>query len=121
MAQQKPTEYTPTTCERRILEVLLDPNNRLKTVTDICRLAECDRTTYYKAFSKPEFVELVKEQSKNLATKHVAQIMNAFVKEAQRGSFQHGKVILEMADIYVEKQETNQKGELNVNITIKGA
>jgi len=120
MAEQKRTEYKPTLCEQKLLEVLLDPNNRLKSVTDICKTVECSRTTYYEAFAKPEFVELVKEKSKGLATKHVAQVMNAFVKEAQRGSFQHGKVILEMADIYVEKQVQENKGDLNVTITVKG-
>jgi hypothetical protein len=29
--------------------------------------------------------------------------MNTFVREAERGSFQHGKVVLEMAGVYTEK------------------
>lgn len=98
------TEYKPTPREEKLLEALLDPHNRMKTIADVCRIAECDRATYYRAFDKPGFVDLYSRKSTELAKKYLGQVMNSFVKEATRGSFQHGKVLLEMAGAYNEKQ-----------------
>lgn len=111
---QNPTEYQPTKKEQNLLEALLDPANRLKSITEICRVAKCGRQAYYDAFKKPEFVEYYKQESKALASKHIGQVLNAFVKEASRGSFQHGKVLLEMAGLYKEtirKEVTGKDGQ----------
>ncbi len=77
----------------------------MKSITDICKLAKCTRPVYYEAFSKPEFVEIYKQYSVDLVKQSVASIINTFVREAQRGSFQHGKVLLEMAGLYTDKVE----------------
>jgi len=109
---QNGTEYEPTTCEKKILEVLLNPEYRNKKVTEICTIAGVDRKVYYRAFDKPEFVAYYKKISVNLTIKAVAPMVNAFVKWGLSGSFQHGKVILEMAEVYKEKQQ------LDINKTI---
>ena len=49
------TEYQPTVAEQKLLEILLSPEHRTKTVTDICKIANCSRPTYYDAMAKPEF------------------------------------------------------------------
>ena len=46
----------------------------------------------------------------------VAPVLSAFVAEAKRGSFQHGKVLLEMAGIYAERQQIEA---VNVNVELK--
>ena len=94
--------YSPTKAEQSLLDTLLNPENRMKNVADICKVAKIDRATYYRAFAKPEFAELYKRQSMDLVHNAVAPVLNTFVREAIRGSFQHGKVILEMADVYIE-------------------
>lgn len=104
-AEQNLTKYEPTEKEKAILEVLLNPEHRMKSITDICKVAGCSRVTYYEAFSKPGFAEIYKEQSKELVRNAVAPVLNTFVREALRGSFQHGKVILEMADVYTESSK----------------
>ena len=89
---------TPT--ENRILLVLLNPENRLKTARAIMALAECSDTTYYRAFSKEAFVSALQELSLDIVKQAVLPTLHAFIKEAARGSFPHGKVILEMARLY---------------------
>ncbi|OPY59166.1 MAG: hypothetical protein A4E55_00383 [Pelotomaculum sp. PtaU1.Bin035] len=109
--KQNLTEYTLTQKEENLIEVMLDPANRMKSITDICKLANCSRVTYYEAFNKPGFVKIYKERSIALAEKYLGSVMNAFVREAARGSFQHGKVLLEMAGAYKEVTRKEVAGD----------
>lgn len=105
MTKQNSTDYEPTEKEKNLLEVLLNPDYRMKSITDICKAAKCSRNIYYDAFGKPGFIDLYKKQSVDLVKRAVASIINTFIREAQRGSFPHGKVLLEMAGLYTEKME----------------
>lgn len=104
------SEYRPTGKESRLLELLLDPKNRLKSIREICDMVPCNPKTYERAFKKPEFAQLYAERSAALAKKHLGAVMNAFVRQATRGSFQHGKVLLEMAGVYSEKTKHEHSG-----------
>lgn len=101
---QNHTGYEPTEKEKNLLEVLLNPENRMKSITDVCKLAKCSRPAYYDAFKKPGFVAIYEQASLNIVKQSIAPVLNAFVREAQRGSYQHGKALLEMAGIYTEEQ-----------------
>ena len=114
---QNLTDYKPTEKEKNLLEVLLNPENRMKSITDICKLAKCTRPVYYEAFTKDGFVELYKRSSQDLVKQSVAPVLNTFIREAQRGSFQHGKVLLEMAGVYSDKLEL--AGGVSADMTIK--
>lgn len=105
-----------TNAEQALLEVLLSPENRMKSVTEVCKLAKIERMTYYRAFQKPEFVKIYKDRSVDLVKQNVASVINTFIREAQRGSFQHGKVILEMAGVYTEKSDISLHGDVGVTI-----
>jgi hypothetical protein len=94
---QNGTEYRPTREERKLLEVLLNPIHRHKSVVDLCTTAEVDRKVYYRAFEKPDFEAYFKRESKRIADRSVAAVINAFVKQAVAGSHKHGVTILEMA------------------------
>jgi hypothetical protein len=107
---QNVTEKRLTPTEKRLIEALLDPNNRFKSITEICDTAKCSRNTYYRAFNKPHFREEYKRQAAALSERHLGQVMNAFVREATRGSFQHGRVLLEMAGVYTEKSKHEHSG-----------
>jgi len=104
------TELDLTEKEKNLLEVLLNPENRMKSITDICKLAKCTRPVYYEAFSKPSFLEVYKSRSVDIVKQSLSSIINTFVREAQRGSFQHGKVLLEMAGVYTEAENVNLTG-----------
>lgn len=98
-----------TKAEHSILEAMLNPENRMKNVADICKIAKVDRSTYYRAFQKPYFIETYKELSESLVKQSIAPLINTFIREAQRGSFQHGKVLLEMAGLYNKKDDDDTK------------
>ena len=113
---QRVTEYQPTEAEQKLLEVLLSPEHRLKSIKDICIIAGISRMAYYRAFEKPDFQSLYKNQSKALVDQSIAPILNTFVREALRGSFQHGKVILEMAGLYSEKSTIDINAEFSLSM-----
>lgn len=112
---QNLTEYKLTEKEKNLLEVLLSPENRMKSITDICKLAKCTRPVYYEAFSKPGFVEIYKRRSMDMVKQSIASVLNTFIREAQRGSFQHGKVLLEMAGMHTDKLEVDDTGLNKLN------
>ncbi len=112
---RSPTEYRPTLAEEKLLRVLMNPQHRMKSITDVCRMADINRSTYYDSFAKPDFNEYYKQRSLELVRQQVAPVINAFVAEAKRGSFQHGKVLLEMAGIYAERQQIEA---VNVNVEL---
>lgn len=114
-SKQNFTEYEPTEKEKNLLEVLLNPENRMKSITDICKLAKCTRPVYYEAFSKSGFVEIYKQGSVDLVKQSIGSVLNTFIREAQRGSFQHGKVILEMAGVYTEKSNVKLSGTIETS------
>ena len=108
------TQYEPTEKEKCLLDILLNPENRMKNVTEICKLAKCTRPVYYDAFAKPEFVEIYKQKSIDLVKQCVAPLINTFIREAQRGSFQHGKVLLEMSEVFTDKLSIEGSVKLDV-------
>lgn len=120
--KQNATDYVLgqnlTKAEQSLLITLINPENRMKSVADICKIAKMDRSTYYRAFQKPEFVEEYNKRSVDLVKQNVAPIINTFVREAQRGSFQHGKILLEMAGMYNEKLKLS--ADVNVNNPYEG-
>jgi hypothetical protein len=101
---QKSTEYRPTVAEKRLLEILLNPEHRLKSVTEICGLAKCDRHIYYTAFEKEAFVDYYTKQSKALIKKAHSGIINASIRQALRGDFAHTKLLLTMTGDYADRQ-----------------
>ncbi len=104
------TSYLPTKKEEALLEVILNPTNRLKNVEEICRLVPCDKKTYYTAFAKPEFAALYREECFKLVRSSIAPVIHSCVREASRGSHNHAKIILGMGDIYHERKELTGKG-----------
>jgi len=109
---QNVTDYKPSRSEKKLLEALMNPANRLKAIVEICNIAKVSRQSYYRSFGKPEFVFYYSKQSAALVKRYIGQVMNAFIREAVRGSFQHGKVILEMAEVYAERSKVEHSGEM---------
>lgn len=101
----KGNKYEATVAEKKLLEVLLDPENRLLNVTELCNLAGISRKTYYEAFKNPNFVELVRVSSIDLIKKSMVELIKIGLEYARKGSAQHWKVLLEMAEIYKQKVE----------------
>lgn len=101
--EQKETKYQPTLAERRLLEVLLNPEHRLKSVSEICSLAPCTRKVYYAAFKKEGFKKHFDRESRDLVIRHKAAILNASIRQALRGDATHAKMLLGIDGTVVEK------------------
>ena len=105
----KLNNYKPTTAEIKILEVLTEPDNLTKSITEKAELAGVSRVTWYKAFSKSGFVSLISDTAIGLIRGRAIELVNASFREAKRGSFADRKMLLEVAQIYqgVPTHQTN--------------
>ena len=115
---QTQTDYLPSDTEQKILDALLDPANKYKNVTDLCQAAKCSRQAYYDAFKRTGFATLYRKLTLDLVKQSVAPVINTFIKQAVSGSFQHGKVLLEMAEMYQEGGMNQQQAPSQITINI---
>lgn len=116
------SEYRPTTAERKLLETLLQPDNRNKTVVELCAIAGVGRATYYRAFEKPRFVAFYKREARRLVDRAIAPMISAFIKEAVAGSYRHGKTLLEMSGMMgPESGVDDTPAPTKVEIVVKDA
>lgn len=60
------------------------------------------------------------EEVNSIAQSHlgaaVPEVMGALRREAEKGSFQHIKLFLEVLGLHVEKQETTTSGDLRIRV-----
>ena len=108
-SKEKAICWTPTKAEIKLLDVLIDPNNRFLTVDEMCKKAKVCRDIHYRAFKKPEFCEYYNKLSHTILARSVAPIYNSMAREAVRGSHPHQKTCLEMLGLYTEKLEVNEE------------
>ena len=67
--------WMPTAPQKRLFEVLMNPENRHLSIKDLCAKANVSRTVYYKGFSSRYFVAEYKRLSLALITQAVAPII----------------------------------------------
>jgi hypothetical protein len=99
--------YKITPAETRLLEVLLDPANTGKNVTEKCELAEISREYYYRIIKKPEFLSLLSKTSIDLVKEKISDILTASIKVATSSGargYQDRRMLLEMAGL-ISKDE----------------
>lgn len=101
--KQKDTKYQPTLAQKKLLEVLLNPEHRLKTITEICNIADIERVTYYRSFENENFCKLFEKESKALIRKAKAAIINSSIRQAVRGDAAHTKLLLTMSGDYADR------------------
>ncbi len=119
--EQNRTEYEPTAAEKRLLDVLINPENRRKTVVDICALADIGRTTYYEIIAKEEFEKLKRKWVNKLISSNTLQVIHANTREALRGSAPHIKMHLEIDGVYKEKIQQEISGPGGEAIKVEAA
>jgi hypothetical protein len=99
------SDYEPSENELKLLKTLLNPKNRNLSITEKTEQAGISRQMYYYYMKKQGFVDLLRKASKNLVVSEIPDIIHAFVNEAKKGSFKHGKLLLEMSEMYSDKIE----------------
>ncbi|HJA91314.1 MAG TPA: hypothetical protein H9948_11055 [Candidatus Jeotgalibaca merdavium] len=105
--------YKPTAAEKKLLEVLINPEHLGKNVTELCNLANVSRNKYYDAMKKQPFQELVKNTTLELVKGKIGDVLNATYKYAlKEKGYQDRKVLLTMAGIYADKTESTVKADV---------
>ena len=108
--------YKPTVAEKKLLEVLINPEHLGKNVTELCNLANVSRNKYYDAMKKEAFQELIKSTTLELVKAKIGDVLNAtYIYSLGEKGHQDRKLLLTMAGLYADKQETEISGGLNVN------
>lgn len=100
----KNDKYKPTTAEKKLLEVLLNPENIGKSVTELCTLAKISRNKYYDAMRNGNFVRLVNDTTLDLIKGKIHNVLNATYTHALNvKGHQDRKLLLTMAGLYSDK------------------
>ena len=105
--------YEPTPAEQRLLQVLLDPDNIGKSVTEKCRLADVSRDIYYKAMQKEGFIRLKNRLTYDLLKANIDEVLRATFKYALNNAKNHAdrKLLLEMYGWYIDKKNVEVTGK----------
>ncbi|GGP07302.1 phBC6A51 family helix-turn-helix protein [Oceanobacillus neutriphilus] len=116
----KGDKYKPTAAEKKLLEVLINPEFVGLSVKNICNLAGVSRNKYYDAMKKPAFQELVKNTTLELVKGKIGNVLNATYAYAlgEKGH-QDRKILLTMAGLYVDKQDVNHSGSVDISSRAK--
>lgn len=109
-------EYQPTPAEMRLLKVMLDPEAVGLNITDKCEKANISRNTYYEAMKKKKFVELLNVSTIDMLKGEMSDIIKVFAKKALEGSYNHGKLLLEMGKMYTQHQVVDANIDATVSI-----
>lgn len=71
-----------TAAEGRVLDVMLQPESRRKTVSELCDSAGVSRSHYHRLMARPEFREKVVKLSTQMATDQLGPVFEALQTSA---------------------------------------
>jgi hypothetical protein len=94
-----------TQLETRILKAAASAAGNRVTIEYLADQAGCSVGTIYKRLQDPDFRAMFLETMKGLIVAEVPEILQKFAEKGKEGSYQHGKLILEIAGAYLEKKE----------------
>ena len=103
MEVTKLNNYNPTNAEVKILDVLSDPDNLRKNITEKSKLAGVSRKTWYASFAKSGFVSLIPNTSIEMIRARAIELTNAAIKAGLGNSFADRKMLLETAGVISER------------------
>lgn len=108
--------YTMTAAGKKLFQVLIDPQYLGRNVDELCQIADVSRDTYYRLMKDERFTREVTETSRQLVMAKIGDVINATYENAigERGH-QDRKMLLTMAGLYADKQETNVTGSLDIS------
>ena len=85
--------------QEQLLQVLANPEHKNKSIKEICVLANISEQYFYQLRRYPSFIERVKAEIGGMIVASAPQIVQAFTDKAKRGSYEHGKYLLQAIDI----------------------
>ena len=112
----KSDKWRMSTAGEKLFKVLIDPQYLGKNVDELCQIADVSRDTYYRLMKDDNFTHEVTETSRKLVMAKIGDVINATYDNAigERGH-QDRKLLLTMAGLYTDKQETNVTGSLDIS------
>lgn len=91
--------------EKRILKEVVRAYGRRLTMEELATASNTTVEKVYRCLERPEFRQLFVESMQVSLVADTPSILNKFAELAKAGQFNHGKLILEIAGVYTEKQK----------------
>ena len=91
---QNVTPCNLTTAGEKLLFTLSNPQNYLKNVTQICKIAKISRGQYYRLYRDEKFREQAVALARQIFASSTPAIAHKVAKEALKGSLAHQEIIL---------------------------
>ncbi len=106
-------KYLPTPAEQKLLEVLCSTESLGKSITNICKMADVSRETYYNAIAKPEFFDYRNKLLMDVIKAGIGDVINASIKYAKDNprNYQDRQMLGKMAGIFKDEQNINLTGD----------
>ena len=97
--RQNITPEDLTKAGEKLLFVLSDPKNYLKTITDVCKIAKISRVHYYWLYKNDKFREQAIALAKQIFASAAPAVAHKVAEEAIKGSLAHQEIILEATGV----------------------
>lgn len=104
--------YTPTNVETKILKALATAGGGRMTMTELAAKVGASPDTIYNRLQNQGFRDIFIETLRNSLAGEVPQVLRAFIDAAVAGSFQHGKMVLELAGMHKEESTINLNAQI---------
>ncbi len=113
--EQLCAKYEITEAGRRLLDVVIDPNARTMSITDICKVADISRTTYYTLFKDQAWVSAYMDACKTACITAAMPTVQTVAGKAIAGDMAAAQMILSMTGLHqptarVEHTHTHEAG-----------
>ena len=104
-----------TPAARRLYNALTNPEYYSLTITDLCRKANVNPSTYYNWMDNVEFVNAVKAEQKRRVEDKIGNVLQATYKYAlEEKGHEDRKMLLTWAGEYADKTETKLEGTVDI-------
>ncbi len=98
--------------EKRILKAALKCGEQKLTLAGLAEESGVKASMLCEKLKSPEFRQLFVETMRSALTAETPSILHTFVQAAKEGSFQHGKLILEVTGVHSDKQKLELGGKV---------
>lgn len=104
--------------EKRIIKEAMRCGEQKLTVRTLAQNAKVKPEFIVAKLKSPEFRQLFIEAMRDGIVAETPAILHSFVNAAKEGSFQHGKLMLELAGVHQEKQCIDLNARVEVDHTM---
>lgn len=101
--------------ERKLLAAALKCGEQRLTVKALAEEAGVKSAFVHEKLKNPEFRQLFIEAIQTGITAETPAILHTFAQAAKEGSFQHGKLILELTGVHQDKQKVDISAKIEHN------